>query len=200
MLRTASSSSHSGGERVSASVPRQSTPPPAWPRTRQIRALTLFNPPPRDPAAARGQAAREASPASCRRRPRRLARRMAVGLRPSKRMVAPERVVPYSSCAGSKKATASAGALTARAGRRSVLVAVLDVVPPPAPGGRPEGQPAAESGDHHPADQRACGRQQEHQADHVRDEAGADQERAAEDHQHAVEQLAGARGPRSSRR
>ena len=179
--------------------PRQSTwRPAASPRTRTTRALHAARDPPRRH---RLELERRACRPARRASPPRVCSidgpsGSATGLRPSNRIVAPDRAVPWMSCAGSKKDSASAGALTARAPAGPLVVlagGALHVVV--AAGVRARRPPATRSSAHAgapacAATTRARGREQQQQADDVGEEARRDQERAAEDHEHAVDHLA----------
>ncbi len=111
----------------------------------------------------------------------------------------PPRALACSPCSGSKNAIESAGPLTARAAAARPAGARWRCPPRRSRGapGRWAGATVMRAvmrraislrGD--PQDQRAGGRQQQRQADDVGDEPGRDQEGAAEDHRHAVLDLA----------
>jgi hypothetical protein len=95
-VRSASSSSHAGSSRVSATVPRQSTRVPSTsPRTVQTVAAT----PPRSASGATGSSSSWSFPGSRAVQPPFTASTsgpsgMIVGFRPSNSTVAPERALP----------------------------------------------------------------------------------------------------------
>ena len=209
MARSASSSSHRGGTSVSDTVPRPSTRRPRGlaAHAGHVGAHAAEVGRRRDRLELERRACPPAPPASRRRSPRsRAPPGSAVGLRPSNRIVMPDRAVPWMSWAASKKESASAGALTARAAaaarrrtrgrcprRRSRAGGAR-----PGAATDPTRPPSAPDAATARITARVGGSEQQ-QADDVGDEPRRDQERAAEDHEHPVDHLAVRHSPSAMR-